>query len=100
MQIITANRLADGLVMFLAGNGRWSEAIAAAEVLADNAAADAALDAAFSDMRANRIVDPYAVEVVVAATGKVPVPTRLRERIRTSGPTAGHSLAKPHRRAA
>ncbi len=106
MHIVTANRLADGLVVFFNGDGQWSEAIAGAEILTDDAAADVALEAALADVRANRVVDPYAVEVVIPAAGPmmgkagVPVPTRLRERIRTSGPTAGHSLAKPHRRAA
>ena len=100
MHIISANRLADGLVVFLSGIGRWSEAIAAAEVFANDAAVDKALEIALADTRANRVVDPYAVEVVVPASGKDPVPTRLRERIRGSGPTTGNSLARLHKRAA
>ena len=106
MHIITANRLADGLVVFRSGNGRWSQIITSAERLEDETAVEAALESALADVRSNRVVDPYAVEVVVPAAGPmmgkggVPVPTRLRERIRTCGPTTGHSLAKPHRRAA
>lgn len=100
MHVITANRLAEGLVVFRAGNGRWSQIIAAAELLEDEAAVEVALESALADARANRVVDPYAVEVAVPAPGKEPVPTRLRERIRSSGPTTGHSLAKPHKRAA
>ena len=100
MHIITANRLTDGLVVFRTGAGRWSEAIAGAERLEDEAAVEAALESALADARANRVVDPYAVKVVVPATGKYPVPTRLRERIRADGPTTGHSLARPQKRAA
>lgn len=100
MHIITANRLADGLVVFLTGDGRWSQVIAASELHEDDAAVEAALETALSDVRANRVVDPYAVEVVVLAAARDPVPRRLRERIRTSGPTTGHSLARPHKRAA
>ncbi len=100
LHIITANRLTDGLVVFRTGDARWSLTIAAAELLADEAAVEAALEKAFADARANRIVDPYAVEVVVSAPGQNPVATRFRERIRADGPTTGHSLAKPHKLAA
>jgi hypothetical protein len=100
MYIITANRLADGLVVFLAGDGRWSQNFAASELHKDDAGLEAALEAALADVRANRVVDPYAVEVAVVDAGADPVPARLRERIRTSGPTTGLSLARPHKRAA
>ena len=100
LHIITANRLTDGLVVFRTGDARWSLTIAAAELLADEAAVEAALEKAFADARANRIVEPYAVEVVVSAPGQDPVATRFRERIRADGPTTGHSLAKPHKLAA
>ena len=100
MHVITANRLADGLVVFRTGDGRWRRTIAAAELVDDEAAVDTALECALADARANRVVDPYAVKVVVPAAGQDPVPTRLRERIRTNGPTTGHSVAKPHKCAA
>ncbi|HSG95706.1 MAG TPA: DUF2849 domain-containing protein [Afifellaceae bacterium] len=100
MHIISANRLADGLVVFRCGDGRWSQIIAAAERIEDEAAIETALETALADVRANRVVDPYAVEVGVPENGKDPVAKRLRERIRISGPTTGHSLAKPRKRAA
>jgi sulfite reductase (NADPH) hemoprotein beta-component len=106
MHIISANRLADGLVVFRSGDGRWSQIVAAAERIEDEAAVETALETALADVRANHIVDPYAVEVVVPAggpttgKGREPVAKRLRERIRISGPTTGHSLAKPHKHAA
>jgi len=100
MHIITANGLADGLVVFRTGNGQWSESIAAAERFEGEAAVEAALEKALADARANRVVEPYAIEMVVPAPGKDPVPVRFRERIRVDGPTTGHSLAKSHKRAA
>ncbi len=100
MHIITANRLADGLVVFRTGDGRWSLTIAAAELLENEAVVEAALEKAFADARANRVVDPYAIEVVVPAPGQDSVPTQFRERIRANGPTTGHSLAKSHKLAA
>ena len=100
MHIITANRLADGLVVFRSGNGRWSQIITSAERLEDETAVEAALESALADVRSNRVVDPYAVEVVIPALGKDPVPARFRERIRVNGPTTGHSLARPRKRAA
>ncbi len=100
MHIVTANRLADGLAVFRGDDGRWRQAIAAAALLEGPAAVEVALESAFADAKANRVVDPYAIEVVVPAAGGAPVPTRLRERIRSSGPTAGHSLARPDRQAA
>jgi sulfite reductase (NADPH) hemoprotein beta-component len=106
MHIITANRLGDGLVVFRTGDGRWSRTIKAAELLADEAVVETALESALADTRANRVVDPYIVEVDVPAAGPIkgkggePVPTRFRERIRASGPTTGHSLARLVKRAA
>jgi hypothetical protein len=100
MHIITANRLADGLVVFRTGEGRWSQYIAAAELLKDEAGVEGALESGLADVAANRIVDPYAVEIVIPVAGKDPVPKRLRERIRTSGPTTGHSLARQRKYAA
>lgn len=100
MHIITANRLTDGLVVFRTGDDRWSLTIAAAETLEDEAAVEAALKKAFADASANRVVEPYAIEVVVSAPGRDPVATRFRERIRTNGPTTGHSLPKSRKLAA
>ena len=94
MHIITANRLTDGLVVFRTGDDRWSLTIAAAELLSGEAAVEAALEKALADARANRVVEPYAIEVVVSAPGQDPVATQFRERIRADGLTTGHSLPK------
>jgi hypothetical protein len=88
MEIITANSLKDGLVVFQAAGG-WSYDIREAEVLDGKETVAAALQRAQADAARNIVVDPYAVAVTLTAAGIVP--TRLRERIRAEGPTTGNS---------
>ena len=88
MDVITANSLGDGRVVFQTGTG-WAHDIAAAEILPSKEALEAALARANADAAANRVVEPYAIEVKRDA-GRL-VPTKLRERIRAEGPTTGHS---------
>lgn len=90
MQIVTANRLGDGRVVYRDAEGRWVETVAAAVVL-DVAAAKAAVEAAGADVAARLIVEPYAVDVTV--TGGGVVPKSMRERIRAGGPTSGSEVA-------
>ncbi len=89
MQIVTANRLTDGRVVFRDAAGRWREAFAAAAVL-EAAAAAAAVAESVHDVAARLIVDPYAVDVVATAAGLAP--TSMRERIRAGGPTSGSEI--------
>lgn len=86
MQIVTANRLIDGRVVFRDAEGGWVETFAAAAVLTAPEAA-AAVAAASADVAARLIVDPYAVDVT-EADGRV-TPKAMREKIRVSGPTSG-----------
>lgn len=86
MQIVTANRLIDGRVVFRDADGRWVDDFAAAVVL-DKAAAGAAVAAAAADVAARTIVEPYAVDVVAIDGGVTP--EAQREKIRVSGPTSG-----------
>jgi hypothetical protein len=88
-QIITANRLGDGRVVFLTRSG-WSRRIEEAEVARSKEESEAALARAQADARANRVLEPYAVDVRLER-GR-PVPVRLRERIRLKGPTTGNSV--------
>lgn len=98
VEIVTANRLSDGRVVFLAADG-WTRDIAAALVPADKEALDAALARAAADAAANLVVEPYAI--AVRRDGATLVPERLRERIRVGGPTTGSSrLPARHDRAA
>jgi hypothetical protein len=86
MQFVTANRLIDGLVVFLDADGRWVEDFARAAVL-DKDAAAAAVAASEADVSAQAIVGPYAVDLV-EVDGRFE-PKAQREKIRVTGPTAG-----------
>jgi len=59
-QIVTANRLIDGIVVFQDEAGGWSEDFARAAAHEDAAAA---LARASQDVAASLVVDPYAIEV-------------------------------------
>ncbi|MBG1231588.1 DUF2849 domain-containing protein [Aestuariivirga litoralis] len=91
-QVMTANRLGDGIAVFLQRNGSWSEKIDDA-VLALEPEATAALEArALADVKANVVTGQY----FFAATrinGKIRA-TDNRERIRTLGPTVRLDLGK------
>ena len=90
--IITANRLIDGIVLFQDAAGGWVEDFARAAVYPDADATKAALERAKEDEARDLIVDPYAV-VVESRNGHY-VPKALRELIRASGPTIHPDLGK------
>lgn len=91
MQVITANRLDDGRVVYLTAADGWSVAIAEARRLADAGAVEAALVVANAAAARQEILDPYAVAVAERAEGWVPA--ALRERIRAFGPTSAAETA-------
>lgn len=97
-QAVTANRLDDGIVVFLAdggeadGTGAWAERPAAAAIAGDAAAAAALLAVAERAVAARLIVAPYLIEMTETAGG--PRPASLRERIRAAGPTVRTDLGK------
>jgi hypothetical protein len=93
MQIVTANRLSDGRVVFLSANN-WTTDIDDAERLHDKAMIESALARAIADALQNWVVEPYAIAVVESETGHL-IPARLRERIRADGPTTGNSKPRP-----
>jgi hypothetical protein len=88
LNIITGNSLGEGLVVFQSGN-TWTLNIAQADVFETKEALDAAVARANADAAANRVVEPYPIEVT--REGAKIVPTKLREKIRAEGPTTGHS---------
>jgi hypothetical protein len=89
--VVTANRLRDGRVVWLAEGGRWADKLGEAEVFLGEAV-DAGLSAGTEAECRQEIVGPYAAEVTVGAAG--PVPLRARERFRAAGPsTEAHSVA-------
>jgi hypothetical protein len=92
-KVITANALGDGLVVFLDPEGGWMHDIAGARVLADGPDLDAANAYAKAQHDARVVVEPYPIDVTV--TDGVPVPVRLREKIRADrGPTIVYGEAE------
>lgn len=95
-QVVTANRLIDGVVVFLGARG-WVEHLERATV-ATSAEEVRALDAlGRQGMAVNEVVDAYLIEVV-AEDGRVE-PVVLRERLRTRGPSVRLDLGKQAARA-
>ena len=92
--VMTANRLADGEVVFLAARG-WVEDIDRA-TLATTEEQAKALDAlGRQSIAVNEVVDAYLVEVVKEG-GRVR-PRKLREYLRTLGPSVRPDLGKQAR---
>jgi hypothetical protein len=84
-QVMTANRLRDGDVVFLTRSGTWELTIDAA-VLALEPQAVAALEArAVDDVKANLVTGQYLFDAE-RVDGKIRA-VHIRERIRTLGPT-------------
>ncbi len=86
MKIITANRLSDGRVIYADANGAPVESLSLAGVFEPEAAEVVLAGAARNPAV---FVNPYLVEV----TGHAPSGRdRLKETIRSVGPTVGNSL--------
>ncbi len=92
-QVITANRLTDGAVVFLDDEGQWSERLDRSQVFPDKVAAATGLDIGKAAEAGNLIVDLYAVDVTVQAGAIMPL--KLREVIRARGPTIFAAFTKP-----
>ena len=85
ISVLTANRLGDGIVVFLDFEGAWSEDIALAVVARDPDEARALEDRGAYDSARNLVVEPYLVEVREADGHLTPI--RYRERVRVAGPS-------------
>ena len=84
LQMLTANRLRDGDVLYRKGNG-WVPLLVDGDVYPDKASADAALAAASAELVRNEFVAPYLFEV--REEGGQIKPVKEREIIRAAGPT-------------
>jgi hypothetical protein len=85
MRMIIANRLHDGLVVFLTADGGWSVDIADGAVISDSAEEERLLAQAKHDEDRCKIIDPNLIDVTV--DGEKPRPVAIREAIRAFGPT-------------
>jgi hypothetical protein len=90
-QVISANRLTDGIVVYLTEAGDWSERIDAARIVDDETSAAAAAAAAEAVAR-QIVVEPYPIDIDDA--GGTRRPTKFREFIRAQGPTVRRDLGK------
>ena len=80
--VVTANRLTDGIVVYLAQDGGWTEEIGRARIASTEEATKALEDEAAKDVKARKVVAVYPMEVALH-DGAVD-PLSVRERIRAS----------------
>jgi hypothetical protein len=85
MQMIIANTLADGFVVFLTSDHSWSNDIAAGAIAETDAQAEQLLSTAKQAESDNLVIDPYLIPIEIE--DGVRKPTEYREYIRATGPT-------------
>lgn len=91
-QMIIANRLRDGVVVFLAPSEGWEPAIGAGTLIDNEADATRLMAVAKRHEGECQVVDPQLIEVEIN-DGK-PRPTAIREAIRAFGPTVRTDLTE------
>jgi hypothetical protein len=84
LSVASANRLVDGVVVFLDDAGQWTDRLEHAAVARDKRAGEILLERARAE--AFSVVDPFLVAVTEDDDGRVE-PVSLREKIRASGLT-------------
>jgi Protein of unknown function (DUF2849) len=84
LSVASANRLTDGVVVFLGDAGEWTTRLDRAAVARDKRAAEILLERAKAE--AFSVVDPFLVAVSEDEHGMIE-PLSLREKIRVSGLT-------------
>jgi hypothetical protein len=89
-QVVTANRLSDGRVVYLDPQGDWTEDLSATALAEHQGTADALLARAAVDEASARVVAPYLIAVRLFEGRRWPL--RTREVLRAAGPSVGSSL--------
>jgi hypothetical protein len=89
---ITANRLDDGRVVFLDDMGGWVPTLVEAQLLPDGPELEKASAYAKTQHDARIVVEPYPIDIIIV--DGLPVPARIRERIRAQGPTVRYGEAE------
>jgi len=82
-KVITANALLAGHVVYFTDDDRWSEHLADAELLTDEAHAQLRLIEASA--RQSEVVGPYLTDMAAGPNG--PKPVHFREDFRRTGPS-------------
>ena len=88
-QALTANRLSDGEVVYLAAGGAWVERLESAHVLATPAEGESALRVGQEAERTQQVVHAYLFDITPERR-----PVKMREIIRAAGPTVRQDLGK------
>lgn len=82
-KVVTANTLRSGEVVYLAADGTWTRCHQDAELIEDEAQAQARL--ALAEAQGITVVGAYLADAAPGPAG--PVPTHIREAFRTRGPS-------------
>jgi hypothetical protein len=85
LQILTANRLTDGAVVYLTAAGTWTTEIRQSVVAREEKAASALLARGQKDAESAIVVGPYLIAALAGEEG--PRAASLREQIRAAGPS-------------
>ena len=88
-QILTANRLSDGAVVYRTAEGGWAERLTAAQIVDDVPRAEAEGKQA---QDARIVVGAYLMDV--KGDGAALAPVKMREIIRAAGPSVRPDLGK------
>jgi len=93
LDLVSANRLTDGHVVYLSRNGGWSESITDGRTAATEEESSTLLADAERAVTAGIIVSPYLISI--ADDGGTFVPLHFRERIRLFGPKIDRAMGHP-----
>ena len=85
LQILTANRLTDGAVVYLTAAGTWTTALRQSVVAREEKAASALLARGQKDAESAIVVGPYLIAALEGEEGLRAA--SLREQIRAAGPS-------------
>ena len=91
-QIVTANRLKDGVVVYLAAGTTWSKRVEDSRIAIEDSEGEKLMEEAVQAVAARKIVDPYLIEITQKSGAIIPV--RYREVIRAVGPSVRPDLCK------
>jgi len=91
-QIITANRVDNGRVVYLSGSGEWSESVNDSHLIDTDDDLEHLTEEADRSVKAQEVMDAYAIDAI-QQEGRIE-PTRYRERIRAFGPSIHPDFAK------
>lgn len=91
-QMVSANRLTDGLVVYLTTDAGWSERLVDGHIAADETTAERILAVAKQAESDRIVVDSYLIDVA-NFDGELR-PSKYREYIRAEGPTVRPDIGK------